>query len=791
MSFVSAKSLEAQREERKERKRRERQEILEEAKGKFMKEREKQELRKERGDDKWIAPGVSKRLKLSSKGKKKHKKEKRGVSPVGEGTSDNEDSEWVVKGEESQMEVTPLKRDEWMTVPMGPSAGASQRLAELAELSEKKKSKREEEEKEGKEYDKPGHHPLELNPYWKDGGHGLPQREENISSTTSKVGDGGRSWLLRSYKRALDRCKEENISLESVAQHQWGSLEKLYSLLNDAGIDPKDPDGPHHNKRRLYAQPERDERRDHYRSITSKNTLVKPSETHFRSSKQSFLKPSDSDDTTSSVSSNMLLGQSDSQSWRKKIITAEKPHQEFLMTSSVSQSSIDESTNDYASNKGATASNKGAAASNEGATASSNERVTSSSIERVTDSQLNTLGAKLMKAEMLGNLSKVEKLKKELQRLRELKELQDRPQTEPLDTQEESGKEEKVIVLTKMDKFGNVRPYNKPSHSSSGRISKGQTHNEKGKRKKYFQNDDQYSLKSLMEEEKHLTSEDTYYEIARMASKFTPSTQNDETVDDALDSTTAMKRDHKKEAEKSHLRAVAENRKMSEILENCKYCFENDSFEKHLLIAVGINVYLALPSVQSLTEGHCLIIPMEHKPNSLLLDENVWSEINVFRKGLTRMFLDKEMDVIFMETYTHNKKHMHMFIECIPLPKEEGYLAPMYYKKAIQESDAEWSENKKLIDTTSKGVRGSLPVGLPYFFVEFGLDGGFAHVIEDQGKFPHYFGKEVCGGLLDIEPRLWLKPHRDSFEVQKEKVVSFSEWWAPYDWTQKLKEEKK
>ena len=34
-----------------------------------------------------------------------------------------------------------------------------------------------------------------------------------------------------------------------------------------------------------------------------------------------------------------------------------------------------------------------------------------------------------------------------------------------------------------------------------------------------------------------------------------------------------------------------------------------------------------------------------------------------------------------------------------------------------------------------------VPPGFPYFSVDFGLDGGFAHVIEDEQLFPHYFGK--------------------------------------------------
>ncbi len=34
-----------------------------------------------------------------------------------------------------------------------------------------------------------------------------------------------------------------------------------------------------------------------------------------------------------------------------------------------------------------------------------------------------------------------------------------------------------------------------------------------------------------------------------------------------------------------------------------------------------------------------------------------------------------------------------------------------------------------------------VPKGFPYFSVDFGLQGGFAHVIEDEKLFPYYFGR--------------------------------------------------
>ena len=407
----------------------------------------------------------------------------------------------------------------------------------------------------------------------------------------------------------------------------------------------------------------------------------------------------------------------------------------------------------------------------------------SSHEEPVTDAQLNTLGAKLVKAELLGDTDKIEKLKCELDKLRKLKKSQESMDPKLKETKEVEG----TIVLTTTDRFGRERPFEFSSHGSRPSSSSKSSHSKKGRREKYFGDDDRYSLQDLVEQERKMTAEETHAAIARMASKFVPAKNSDETVDDVLDSKSSLRYDEAKEQEKQKQRAMLESRAMAEILNNCHFCFDTPKFSKHLLVAVGISVYLAVPSHQSLTEGHCLLIPVEHTTCSLQMDENVWSEVRIFQKGLTRMFADREMDVIFTEMYSHSKRKSHMCIECIPLPKEEGSLAPMYFKKAILESDEEWAQNKKLIDTRTKGVRNSVPAGLPYFFVDFGLDGGYAHVIEDTAKFPHYFAKEVAGGLLDVEPRLWLKPPKENLENQKSKAMKFSRWWNPYDWTQKLK----
>ena len=108
--------------------------------------------------------------------------------------------------------------------------------------------------------------------------------------------------------------------------------------------------------------------------------------------------------------------------------------------------------------------------------------------------------------------------------------------------------------------------------------------------------------------------------------------------------------------------------------------------EKHLLVAVGRTCYLALPRHTSLTEGHCLIVPMAHVSTSVLLDEDVWEEVQMFRRALTRMFSagEEEEDCVFFESCLFLRSQPHLVIECVPLPREVGDTAPMYFQKAIQ-----------------------------------------------------------------------------------------------------------
>lgn len=44
------------------------------------------------------------------------------------------------------------------------------------------------------------------------------------------------------------------------------------------------------------------------------------------------------------------------------------------------------------------------------------------------------------------------------------------------------------------------------------------------------------------------------------------------------------------------------------------------------------------------------------------------------------MFEAEDLDCVFLETHLSTKKRYHMVYECIPLPREIGDMAPIYFK---------------------------------------------------------------------------------------------------------------
>ncbi|XP_059930341.1 CWF19-like protein 2 [Gadus macrocephalus] len=429
---------------------------------------------------------------------------------------------------------------------------------------------------------------------------------------------------------------------------------------------------------------------------------------------------------------------------------------------------------------------------NKAAVTSSSEESEEEELPLLTDEEMNKLGAKLVKAEIMGNTALVDKLKSQMELARKAKEnhatrLQ---QANAARASQPPGRseEDKEVLLFRTDHSGRAWPVNAPSepqepHGGRRKRKPIETHVD-GERVRYFQDDDSMGLQEMVRREKMSTPQDQNALYSRMAGKMMGKADGDNyTLDDMFVSSAAQREGEGRDEERMRSQAVAESRRLAASMDQCPRCFNSQELQKHLIVAIGAKSYLSLPAGVSMTEGHCLISPLQHHCSATGLDEDIWSEMQLFRRSLVRMFESQDQDCVFMETHMNPRRRQHMVLECVPLPRELGDMAPIYYKKAIMDCDEEWAMNKKVVNLSSKDIRQAVPRGLPYFAVDFGLQGGFAHVIENEQKFPHYFGKEVVGGMMDLEPRRWRKPIRENFDDQRKKVLQFAQWWKPYDCT--------
>jgi len=204
-------------------------------------------------------------------------------------------------------------------------------------------------------------------------------------------------------------------------------------------------------------------------------------------------------------------------------------------------------------------------------------------------------------------------------------------------------------------------------------------------------------------------------------------------------------------------------------------------------VAVGLKTYLAIPWRGTLVEGHSCIVPAMHSASCLHLDEDVYDEMKLWRKGLVAMHSARGDDCVFVETARNVKHQPHTMVECIPMPKEVGETAPIYFKKAIDESETEWTDNKKLIPLRGTELRKAIPKGFSYMAIDFGLQPGYAHVIENEEQFPANFAHEIIGGMLDLSPNKWRKPVKRAVEEEKAEAVRLMEMWKDFDWTERVK----
>lgn len=418
---------------------------------------------------------------------------------------------------------------------------------------------------------------------------------------------------------------------------------------------------------------------------------------------------------------------------------------------------------------------------------------------------MNELVAKAMRAKLMRNTKLHAELQAKIEALRELKEEAGEGTVQPKAPQ--NRQEGEVVTLSRVDSQGRLMmgavdrgpdPSGKTEHSFlKEKRPKNVQRFAEGEKTKWFADDDKASLDDLVAQAKRKESsmdENFADYVIKAGAKYKGPTDADDEYDhdvgiDKYDNRKSrMSRAKREEREKEQ--AIRETKRMNTIQDRCQHCLHGPGManKQHMVIAMGTRVYLTLPMKESIAQGHCHIVPIEHEVSSRNADDDVWSEIRNFKKCLIMMFAAQGRDVIFLESAIKLKQQHHAIVEAIPLPGGKAAQAPAYYKVALESTSAEEefeAVHKSIIDTRQKGLRGSIPKNFPYFHVEFGIKGGYAHVIENEEEWDPLFGHKIAAGLMKKEHAGRIGESRS--QVQ-ERAEEFKKMYLPHDWTKMLGE---
>lgn len=207
--------------------------------------------------------------------------------------------------------------------------------------------------------------------------------------------------------------------------------------------------------------------------------------------------------------------------------------------------------------------------------------------------------------------------------------------------------------------------------------------------------------------------------------------------------------------------------------EKCWFCLSSPTVEKHLVIAVGENFYLALAK-GPINPYHILVLSVTHIQSVSLLSEDDWKELDRFKAALRKFFESKGQSVTFFE---RNYKSGHLQLNAVPVDKELEWKI----KHAIDDKADEYNLPFETLPPLTEATQ--LPDRGPYFMAE--LPNETTLLCRQMKHFPLHFGREIfCSSeVLDCEDKVdWRQCNLDK-DVEIDYVKRFRDEFKPFDFT--------
>ena len=191
---------------------------------------------------------------------------------------------------------------------------------------------------------------------------------------------------------------------------------------------------------------------------------------------------------------------------------------------------------------------------------------------------------------------------------------------------------------------------------------------------------------------------------------------------------------------------------------DCWFCLASPTCEKHLIVAVYDECYIAMPK-GAVNANHALIVPVEHGGDGALVNRKLIPELESVKSKLrvhARMALNK--DLFVFERCIQTKGGYHTHVQCIPVESGSG---PAIQSKMLEMAVRAGFQLKEITsDLGLNALEDDWSGG--YFYAEIPLPGGgddfrrFIYRAGDdnnggghgRGTVPLQFGREVLAEVM-------------------------------------------
>lgn len=208
--------------------------------------------------------------------------------------------------------------------------------------------------------------------------------------------------------------------------------------------------------------------------------------------------------------------------------------------------------------------------------------------------------------------------------------------------------------------------------------------------------------------------------------------------------------------------------------DKCWFCLSSGDVEKHLIISIGENFYIALAK-GPVNNFHALILPINHVQSSANLSEEHFQELELFKRALKKFYESKNMCAVFFE---RNYKTSHMQINAVGVDKDMEWQIKETFTEKAEEFSLTFETIPKLMSSKD------LPERSPYFVVE--LPSNETQITRQMNRFPINFGRDfLCAEtLLNAENKIDWRNCQLSKAAEEDLVRTFRVGYKEFDFIQ-------